>query len=109
MWYNFVRNSFGGDIVIKYSDEEGFIKAKGIKFRDGQDKNIILPKVAVGVFSRHLFNDVVEKFSCKEVGYIATANVEKNVYILITICIHFKEKFKLYSSHSVDQRWVQHQ
>lgn len=68
--------------MIKYSDEEGFIKAKGIKFRDGQDKNIILPKVAVGVFSRHLFNDVVEKFSCKEVGYIATANVEKNVYIL---------------------------
>ncbi|MBQ7136933.1 MAG: nucleoside phosphorylase [Bacilli bacterium] len=68
--------------MIKYSDEEGFIKAKGIKFREGQDKNIVLPKVAVGVFSRHLFNDVIEKFSCKEVGYISTANMEKNVYIL---------------------------
>ena len=48
--------------MIKYSNEEGFIKPKGIKFRENQDKNIKLPKVAFGVFSRHLFNDVVEKF-----------------------------------------------
>ena len=31
-------------VMIKYSDEEGFIKPKGIKFRDDQDKNIKLPK-----------------------------------------------------------------
>ena len=68
--------------MIKYSDEEGFIKPKGIKFRDGQDKNIRLPEVAVLVFSRHLFNDVVEKFQCMEVGYISCSNFEKNVYIL---------------------------
>ena len=68
--------------MIKYSDEEGFIRPKGIKFREGQDKNIRLPKVAVGVFSRHLFQDVVEKFSCLEVGYINACNYEKNVYIL---------------------------
>ena len=68
--------------MIKYSNEEGFIKAKGIKFKDGQDKKIKLPKVAVGVFSYHLFDDVIQKFNCREVGYISTANFEKNIYIL---------------------------
>ena len=68
--------------MIKYSNEEGFIKPKGIKFREGQDKNIILPKVAVGVFSRHLFQDVIQKFHCTEVGYISTATIERNIYIL---------------------------
>lgn len=68
--------------MIKYSNEEGFIKPKGIKFREGQDNNIILPKVAVGVFSRHLFQDVVQKFHCTEVGYISTATLERNIYIL---------------------------
>lgn len=68
--------------MIIYSSEEGFIKPQGIKFRDGQDSNIKLPEVAVGVFSRHLFYDIVEKFSCNEVGYIANANMERNVYIL---------------------------
>ena len=68
--------------MIKYSEQEGFIVPSGIKFRENQDKNIKLPKVAVGVFSRHLFNDVVEKFSCLEVGYIDMCNLEKNIYIL---------------------------
>ncbi len=68
--------------MIRHSKEEGFIKAKGIKFRDNQDSNIVLPQVAVGVFSRHLFDDVIEKFSCKEVGYISSANYERNVYVL---------------------------
>lgn len=68
--------------MIRYSEEEGFIKAKGIKFREGQNSSIKLPKVAVGVFSRHLFFDVVEKFSCMEVGYMSCANMERNVYIL---------------------------
>ena len=68
--------------MIRYSNEEGFIRPKGISFREGQDKNIRLPKVAVGVFSRHLFDDVVEKFSSLEVGHLSTANMENNVYIL---------------------------
>ena len=68
--------------MIKYSDEESFIKPNGIKFREGQNKNIRLPKVAVGVFSKHLFYDVIKKFSCLEVGYISYANLEKNVYIM---------------------------
>lgn len=68
--------------MIKYSNEEGFIKAKGIKFRENQKKDIILPKVAVGVFSRHLYDDVIEKFSCNEVGYISNANFERNIFVL---------------------------
>lgn len=68
--------------MIRFSNEDGFIVPKGIKFRDGQDENIIIPKVAVGVFSRHLFNDVAEKFNSLEVGYISNANFEKNIYII---------------------------
>lgn len=68
--------------MIRYSNEEGFIRPQGIKFKDNQDKNIKLPKVAVGVFSYHLFNDVIEKFNCREVGYISTANIDRKVYIL---------------------------
>ena len=68
--------------MIRYSNEEGFIRPKGISFREDQDKNIRLPKVAVGVFSKHLFDDVVEKFSSLEVGHLSTANMENNVYIL---------------------------
>lgn len=68
--------------MIRYSNQDGFIKPKGIKFREGQDPNIKLPKVAVAVFSRHLFEDVIQKFNCREVGYISCANFERNVYIL---------------------------
>ena len=46
-------------------DEEGFIRPRGIKFREGQDPNIKLPKVAIGVFSSHLYKDIVEKFIVK--------------------------------------------
>lgn len=70
------------DKMIKFSEEEGFIKAHGIKFREGQDKNIKLPSVAVGVFSRHLFDDVIEKYSALEVGYFSCANMERNIYII---------------------------
>lgn len=68
--------------MIRFSKEEGFIKPTGIKFREGQDPNIVLPSVAVGVFSKELVSDVIEKFKCLEVGYISCANFEKNVYIL---------------------------
>ena len=68
--------------MIKFSEEEGFIKAHGFKHREGQDKNIKLPSVAVGVFSRHLFDDVIEKYSALEVGYFSCANMERNIYII---------------------------
>ena len=68
--------------MIKFDNSEPFIKPKGIKFREGQDSNIRLPKVAVGVFSSHLYKDIIEKFSTKEVGYISGANLERNIYII---------------------------
>ena len=68
--------------MIRYSEQEGFIRPKGIKFKEGQDTNIRLPKVAVGVFSRHLFYDVVQKFQCREVGMLKCANAEREVFIL---------------------------
>ena len=68
--------------MICYSSEEGFIRPKGIKFRPNQDPNIILPEVAIGVFSRHLFENIIQEFSCQEVGYLSCANFERNVYVL---------------------------
>ena len=68
--------------MIRYSDGEGIVRINGLHFRDGQNKKIVLPHVAIGVFSRYLYNDVIEKFSSKEVGYISCANYESNVYII---------------------------
>lgn len=68
--------------MIRYSNEEGFIKPIGLKFRDGQDKNIKLPKVAVGVFSKHLFDDVIHKCDSRSVGYIAMADFTRDIYII---------------------------
>ena len=68
--------------MIRFGKEEPFIKARGIKFKEGQDNKIRLPKVAIGVFSKHLFDDIIEKFKCKEVGMMRSTNGEKNVYIV---------------------------
>ncbi len=71
-----------GGNMIKFGKEEPFIKPKGIKFKSWQDENVKLPKVAVGVFSKMLFKDIVEKFNCKEIGYIHYVNLDKPVYML---------------------------
>lgn len=68
--------------MISYSNQEGFIRPKGIRFKEGQDENIILPEVAVGVFSKHLYHDVIQKFNCREVGVLRCANMDREVYIL---------------------------
>ena len=55
--------------MIIYSDEEGFIKPRGIKNNNGiRDTSIKLPHIAVGVFSEYLLKDVVKKFECQKVG-----------------------------------------
>lgn len=36
--------------MIKYSNEEGFIKAKKIKSIDGKNRIDSLPEIAIGVF-----------------------------------------------------------
>ena len=68
--------------MIRFDNSEPYIKPYGLKFREGQDPNIKLPKVAIGVFSRYLYKDIVEKFSTKEVGCISGANLERDVYII---------------------------
>lgn len=68
--------------MIIYGKDEPVIQTGGIHFRDGQDSNIKLPKVAIGVFSRLLLNEIIEKYPCLEVGYMRNANYDKNVYIL---------------------------
>lgn len=68
--------------MIRYSECEGFIPKHKIKFREGQNSDIVLPRVAVGVFSRHLFYNTVKEYNAREVGYLSCANFERNVYIL---------------------------
>ncbi len=67
--------------MIKFSNEEGFIKGKGIYLFD-EYKDIKLPRVAIGVFSRYLYQDVIEKFESCEVGELACANKRTKVYII---------------------------
>ena len=68
--------------MIIYTPEEGIIKPYGIKKLDGtKDKNFKLPHIAIGIFSIHLLNDIVEKFECHKVGKITCANCERPVYI----------------------------
>ena len=87
--------------MIKFDNSEPFIKPNGIKFREGQDSSIILPKVAVGVFSSHLYKDIIEKFSTKEVGYISGANLERNVYI-----INYNGSFITFFMAGVSGAWL---
>ena len=68
--------------MIRLGKEEVFLKPTGLLFKENQDKNIVLPKVAIGVFSKLLFYDIIEKFKCKEVGMIRNVKFEKNIYIL---------------------------
>ena len=68
--------------MIRFSKEEGFIKPQGLLFRSWQDKNIKLPKVAIGVFSRQLFEDAVKKLNSLEVGYLSMSGLERNIYII---------------------------
>jgi len=66
--------------VIKFSKGKSFIKPDGVIFYD--DKKFSLPKVAIGVFSKHLYDKMIENNKCYEVGYIETANAENSVYIM---------------------------
>lgn len=68
--------------MIIFGKGEPMIKTKGIHSLLDNDEKLILPKVAVGVFSRHLYQDIIEKYSCKEVGFFRNANFERKIYIL---------------------------
>ncbi len=55
--------------MILYSNEEGFIKPRGIKNNKGiHDPNIKLPHIGIGLFSEYLLNYIVKKFKCNKIG-----------------------------------------
>lgn len=66
--------------MILYSNEEGFIKPRGIKNNEGiHDPNIKLPHIGVGVFSEHLLKDIAKKFKCIKAGELIQ---KRPIYIL---------------------------
>lgn len=66
--------------MIFYSKEEGFIKPRGIKGKDGiRSTNIKIPHIAIGVFSEHLVNNIVNRYNCEKIGELTE---KRPVYIL---------------------------
>ena len=65
--------------MIIFGKDEPVIITRGIHLLE---ENVIFPKVAVGVFSIHLFNDIIAKYQCRQIGYMANANFAKDVYLL---------------------------
>ena len=68
--------------MIIYGKDEPVIKTRGIHSLLNENEELILPSVAVGVFSRHLYEDIIAKYPCKEVGFMRNCNFERKVYIL---------------------------
>ena len=66
--------------MIIYSEEEGFIKPVGLNFENDGERKTKIPEVAIGVFSRHLYDDIVEKFSSCVIGRFLSTNMERKVY-----------------------------
>ena len=71
--------------MIRYSNQEGLIPVSGIRFRKGQDSTIVLPEIAVGLFSTKLFNNVINEhpeFNPTKVAYLNCANFERDIYTI---------------------------
>ncbi len=67
--------------MIIFSKEDGFIKPQGIRNLEGKhDLNIKLPHIAIGVFSEHLFNDIIRRLDKSE--KIGEVTEHRYVYIL---------------------------
>ena len=65
--------------MIRMGTGEPVIKTHGIHLTSDIST---FPSVAVGVFSRLLFEDIVSKYQCSKVGYMKNANFTKDVYII---------------------------
>ena len=65
--------------MIIFGKGEPIIKTHGVHLTGDIS---IFPEVAVGVFSHHLFEDIVSKYQCNKVGYMKNANFERDVYIM---------------------------
>ena len=69
--------------MIIYSEQEGIINPMGIKLNGQHDKSIVLPEVAVGVFSFHLFEHIINnhpELNPTYAGYLTCANMDRNIY-----------------------------
>jgi len=69
--------------MIFYSDEKGIIPSTGIKNLEGvHDLNLKLPSIAIGVFSEHLYNDIVKKYNCAQIGKFGGSSISRPIHIL---------------------------
>lgn len=69
--------------MIRYSDEDGFIKPGGLRDEnDVKGNKVVLLKVAVGVFSIKLFESIVSAFQSKKVAYFGGASYHRPIYVL---------------------------
>lgn len=85
--------------MIIYSKEEGFIKPRGIKNKNGiHDSSIKLPHIAVGVFSEHLLNDIVKKYKCEKVGELTE---KRPVY-----CLNYKNSIITMFMAGISGSWL---
>lgn len=88
--------------MIRYSEEEGFIRSEGIRDRnDKRLEKVILPKTAIGVFSIKLLESIVEKFNCEKVGYFGGASFHRPVYVMR----HNNKKFTLFNA-GISGAWI---
>ena len=88
--------------MIRYSEEEGFIKPG--KLRNANDErsgDIILPAVAVGVFSIKLFENIVSAFHTKKVAYFGGASYHRPIYVL-----NYKDKEIVLFNAGIAGPWI---
>lgn len=69
--------------MIRYSEEEGFIKSEDIRDENDQRiKKVTLPSIAIGIFSVKLFENIVSSFETKKVGYFGGACYHRPVLLI---------------------------
>ena len=74
--------------MIFYSNEKGIIPSTGIKNLEGvHDLNLKLPSIAIGVFSEHLYKDIVKKYNCVQIGNFGGSSISRPIHI-----INYKDK-----------------
>lgn len=88
--------------MIRYSSEEGFIKSKGIRDEnDKREKEVKLPKVAIGVYSIKLFENIVEALQTKKIGYLGGASFHRPVYVA-----NYKDKEIVIFNAGISGPWI---
>ena len=68
--------------MIIYSNQQGIIESRGIKYNDGQETNVKLPETVIAFYSKNLFDRFLNLVYVRPVGYIATANLHRDIYVV---------------------------